>query len=466
MDLNIQSCVEKCAEKGASMQFDEFKTYVISEAEAAGITEYELYYRSMSEVTIVAHQRETDRFSSVENGGVCLRCQVDGNMGYASTECLTAAEAKLLVQKAVDNAAAIESEEKEELHKLGDTYLNARKKAADLPKPAQLIEKVLHAQEAALAADNRVTEGTITEASVTMVSEAISNSKGLSLSDSYTYVYLAVYPVIAEGEKMYSSDELQLANWSDIDAKEVAEKAVAAGIERIGAESIKSGTYSVLFSGKITALLLNSFSPIFSAENAQKGLSLLAGKEGEQIAAKIVTLTDDPFYEDSWVTCSFDAEGAASKTKHVIEHGEFKTLLHNQKTAKNAGIPTTGNAFRLSYSSPLSVMPFNFFLQPGTSTLDQLFEKLNNGLYITELSGLHAGTNAVTGDFSISAEGFLIEGGIKKKAVNNITVSGNFYTLLKNISDIGNELEFLPPAGRSVFGSPAVLVTELAIAGK
>ena len=90
-----------------------------------------------------------------------------------------------------------------------------------------------------------------------------------------------------------------------------------------------------------------------------------------------------------------------------------------------------------------------------------------NGIYVTSVQGMHAGANSVTGDFSLAASGFCITDGKKGKPVKNITVSGNFFTLLKEIASVGEDLKFNPFAlGSSRCGSPSVLIKEMTIAGK
>ena len=78
---------------------------------------------------------------------------------------------------------------------------------------------------------------------------------------------------------------------------------------------------------------------------------------------------------------------------------------------------------------------------------------------------MHAGANAVTGDFSLAAKGFRIEGGRVASPVNQITVAGNFYELLKDVEAVGSDLEFRAP-GTSCFGSPCLLISALSVAGK
>ena len=191
-------------------------------------------------------------------------------------------------------------------------------------------------------------------------------------------------------------------------------------------------------------------------------MSLLAGKEGEKIAADCVTLMDDPHMPGGLASSPFDAEGVATKVKAVIENGKLTTLLHNLKTARKAGVRSTGNANKGGYAAPIGVSPSNFYFKPGNKTLAELMQDMGDGLVITEVSGLHAGANPVSGDFSLLAKGYIVEKGQKGRAVEQITVAGNFYALLKNIRAFGSDLEFVG----SPVGSPSVDVGEMNIAGK
>ena len=227
--------------------------------------------------------------------------------------------------------------------------------------------------------------------------------------------------------------------------------------------SVPAGTYSVVFRYDAAADLLASFCSMFSADAAQKGLSLLAGKEGETIAAPIVTVMDDPFYKD--FPRAFDDEGVPSVTKAVIEKGVLKTLLHNLKTARKAGVASTSNGGRRSPASPVGVAPSNFYIVAGQTPLEGLLEQLGDGLFITEVSGLHAGVNTVSGDFSLLARGMRVQGGKCTTPVEQITVAGHFLQLMQNITAIGSDLTFGIPGGANV-ASPSLLVQKVKVAGK
>ena len=127
---------------------------------------------------------------------------------------------------------------------------------------------------------------------------------------------------------------------------------------------------------------------------------------------------------------------------------------------------TTGNASKGGYASPVDISPYAFCIEAGAYTEDELFALAENGVYITEVKGLHAGANAVTGDFSIESAGFLIKDGKKANAVKSFTIAGNFFELLRSITALSNEVKFGVPGGKTAFGSPNVLIKDMSVAGK
>ncbi len=449
------------------MNYQEFKQAVICAAKANDIKDYELYYQESAQTQTEIFKTEVKGFNTNSGLGVCFKCLVNGKMGYASTEHLSEEEAASVVERAMENAKTIESEEPSFIYTKGDTYAVLDKKENKLPTAAELIDFSLSLQKQLYKTDERVVDGTQAYAGFAESKSALYNSNGLDLEDSASFAYTYGMAVVAEGEERYDGMDIASGSFTSFDVEKIAGEAVKDAVETIGAESVPSGKYPVVFSNKVMASMLTTYSSVFSAEAAQKGLSLLKGKEGEKIASDIVTLTDDPMREDALVPATFDAEGVATYKKNVIENGTFVTLLHNLKTAAAAGVKSTGNGKKASYASNVGISPFSFFINPGQGTLEDLMKDAGNGIYITSVEGMHAGANAITGDFSLAASGFMIENGKKGRPVKNITVSGNFFTLLKEIVRIGEDLKFNPFAlGDSRSGSPSVLLKEMTVAGK
>ena len=449
------------------MEFTEFKNAVIAEAKALGLTDYELYYQSGSDLSVSAFQHEINEFSSSIDGGVCFRCLVNGKMGYASTQALSADQAKSIVAHAMENAASLEAEEEEFLCPGGKTYAPLDRKPYALPSTEELISAVLDTQDKLYAADPSVIDGTSARGLAQTMNIAICNSKGLDVSYESSVAGLIAMPTVSDGTEMENDFSAKLGKLDTIDAKALAGKAVNRAKGNLGGEVPTTQACPVVFDPEAMSDLLQTFSDIFSSESAQKGLSRLDGREGEVIAAPCVTLVDDPFYPENPNAINFDAEGYPTHRKNLIENGVLKTLLYNMKTAAVAGRDSTGNASKAGYTGSVNVSRFTLYLAPGQCSEEELFARAGNGVYITSVTGLHAGADAVSGDFSLQSGGFLIRDGKKTdEYVKSFTVAGNFYVLLKNVAALSDKVTLPAAFGATAFASPSVLVEGLSIAGK
>jgi len=445
------------------MDFNTFKNLVIAKCADLGITEYELYYQAAESTSIAAFQHEINQFTSSIEGGVCFRCIVGGKMGYASTEALNEEQAAAIVERAADNAAVLEAEEPVFLGEGGKTYAALPEEDNTLPATDALIAKVLSTQEQLYAANPAVIDGCQTQGISERSETAIYNSKGLDLHSESTLTGLVMVAVVTNGQEMANDYQIKLGNIAEMDTEALTKKAAETALGKLGGDVAPTGAYPVVFDPEAMSDLLATFSSIFSSENAQKGLSKLADKEGQTIAASCLTLMDDPFCDLSPRKKTFDAEGSPTYTKKVIENGTLNTLLYNLKTAAVAGKQTTGNASKAGYNASVAVRPCTMYVAPGEMSEEELLKTAGNGVYINSLGGLHAGADPISGDFSLQSAGFMIENGVKTTAVKSFTVAGNFYDLLKNIRCVASNLE-LP--GMGSFGSPSILVDGLSIAGK
>lgn len=449
------------------MKMNEFKEAVIAAAKARNIEEYEFYGAKSDSIDTSALMHNIDAFSTETMEGVCFRCISNGKMGYASTELFTSEEAERLVDSALENASSIENEDKVFIYAPGDTYEEVTPIDTTEPTAAQLIESVMSIHEKTYAADSRVIDGSQAMGYFGRAEITLCNSKGLDLHYHDAYSLFGCYASIKDGADMYDGYKMIEVDYAKLDEDALVKEAVEEAIEQIGQESVNSGTYTIALSGKMVASLLGVYFSIFTGENVQRGLSLLAGKEGELIASDLVTLTDDPFCEDTFLRMPFDSEGVATYRKNVIENGKLNTLLYNLTTAYKAGVKSTGNGRKLTYSSSVNTLPYSFYLAKGNSgKKEDIFKAVESGIYVTSLNGLHAGANPVTGDFSIAAEGFLIENGKKSRPAKNFTISGNFYQLLKDITMVGDDLYFSNIRSGCCFGSPTIAVKDIAVAGK
>ena len=291
----------------------------------------------------------------------------------------------------------------------------------------------------------------------------ISNTKGLNLKNKENILYAYIIPIVEiDGEKQDGTGYKIATNINQIDPKEIAKMGVDEALSKINSNVIKTGNYKIALYNEAMVSLLSAFCGVFSADATQKGLSLLKDKENTMIASEKVTIIDNPLLDNGLSSAPFDDEGVATFKKEIVSNGKLTTLLHNLKTANKANTKSTGNGFKSSYATSVAVSPSNFYIEKGNLSFGEILENIGEGLLITDFAGLHSGANAITGDFSLAAKGFYIKDGKKEYPVDQITVAGNFFKLLKDIEEVGDDLKF----PLSSVGSPTVIASGLSVAGK
>lgn len=445
--------------------FDVIKNALVEAAREAGIGEYEIYFESGSNLSADTLKDALNSLSSGTTGGICFRCVIDGRMGYASSEVMEPEEMRELVARAANNARYIGTEECEVIFAGSPEYGKKTRDYTPMPDAETLKSTALEIQKNNFAHGEYVADSTQSTCIAYESETVICNSHGLELSNraGFAGAYSEIV-VNKDGEQVYGIDFARQLDSESLRA--LSDRAYDDAMSKLGAGEVESGKYDIVISGEEMRSMLSAFWPVFSGRSVRLGMSLLGDKVGEKIAADCVTLSDDPFDPNCPVQTTFDAEGVATRRKNVIENGVLKTLLYNLSEAAKAGKESTGNAFKGGYADTVGIRPYRLGLEPGEYSLEELFAKVGNGIYVTEVKGLHAGADENTGDFSVESAGFMIENGKRGHAVKSFTIAGNFYEMLRDITELGNHVEYGLPAGLNVFASPDVVVRNISVAGK
>ena len=218
------------------MDFQAFKEAVIAKAARMGIEAYELYYQAEESTSVSAFQHALNQFTSATSGGVCFRCIVNGKMGYASTEKLSADQAEAIVERAAENAAVLEAEEAVFLGEGGKTYQPLEVTPYALPATDALIAKVLSTQEQIYAADEAVVDGSSTQGIAERSEIAIYNSRGLDLHYENAVSGLVVAAVVTDGKEKANDYQIKLGELDTIDTETLTKKAAAMALRMAVAE--------------------------------------------------------------------------------------------------------------------------------------------------------------------------------------------------------------------------------------
>ena len=331
------------------------------------------------------------------------------------------------------------------------------KELFDIPAEKK-IEK-LYELEKLIKAGDKITEVESVSYSESRSTNTLLNSHGLKLSQRNNYFFIYGGAVAKEGEQVKTGyDFLFSNNFNDIDVKALADKIIKETTAQLGGEPCESGNYPVVLDNSCVASLLSAYLSSADAEEVQKHTSLFEGKLNTKVASSKITIEDRPL-QRSLFGRGFDDEGVATYNKAIIKRGVLETYLYNLTSAAKDGVKSTGNGFG---GSKIGVSPVFIYMKPGKKSLEELFVEVNNGVYITDMQGLHAGLDPQTGNFSLQSTGFLIKGGKKDRPLDIITVSGNLMKLFKDIKTLGGDSKTFI----SAVSCPSVIVKKLAIGGK
>ena len=184
-----------------------------------------------------------------------------------------------------------------------------------------------------------------------------------------------------------------------------------------------------------------------------------------EIGSAALTLYDDGADPEGLSTGPFDGEGTPAGRTALIEGGTLAAYLHDSYTARRegAGARSTANGLRSGYRSPPEVSPSNLVVATGGHDLDGLLAQAGEGIYVTDVAGLHSGVNPVSGSFSVGATGRVISGGELAEPADEFTIASDLAAMLAAVRAVGSRPRWVPFGGS--VRTPALLIGEMAIAG-
>jgi len=438
---------------------------VIRLAIQCGATAAECTISEGEQFSVNVRLGEVETLKEAGSRGLGVRVMVDQYTGSAYTSDVTEDGIRLMVDSALELARIT----------TGDPF-------AGLPDPSELgrvpqdlglyspevealgtdwkIDQAKRAEAAAMAVDPRIVNSEGATFSAHSGLTAFANSLGFTGSYRSSSCSMSVVPVAKDDAGMQRDYWYSVARTPGglETPEEVGRRAAERALRRLGARKVATQKVPVVFDPRVARSLLDNIFDSVSGNAIYRGESFLAGKLGQQVAARGFHLVDDGTLPGLFGSSPFDDEGVPSRRTVVIEDGVLKSWLLNSYTARKLGMRTTGNASR-GITGNAGVGNGNLFLLPGQAAPDDIIASIRNGLYVTELIGF--GVNTVTGDYSRGAAGLWIENGQLSFAVHEITIASTLQEMLMGVEAIGSDLEF-----RSSMASPTLLIREMTISGQ
>jgi len=431
-------------------------------AQRAGITRLQFYVEQVGEQRLQVYEHELERLQLADVTLIYVEGEYAGKRGSTFVENLT---------PHLFNEHIASIKQTAECSNTPFVPLSFHKLPAlqtwDNGLPAFLLEEKLKAAEdAAYALDPRVKY--VTECSCLKRTKRIllRDEWGNQMEDKLHYYRMGVAVMAQDGGEVQTARIADFArNIDKLDMVNLAQTTAKRAVSMLHATPVPTGNYPVILHNNVVCELLLTFLPAFFADRVQNSMSRMGGKLGQQVANSNVTLIEDPAFTLGIITRRFDDEGVLTSKKAIIADGVLSTYLHNRKTAERAGVIPTGNGFKRDYAEKPTISPTNLYLQPGQMTLAELEKEIDEGLLITECDGMFAGANPVSGDFSLISKGYLLKGGRIARPVAQITIAGNFFDLLKQVTNIG--CDFASSGSENGFvTAPSLLLPSLAVAGE
>lgn len=433
-------------------------------AKEQGIEEFELYIsRNASPIKFETFRGELTSFTSSDVTTISARGIVDGKMGYAFSEVLDDSTAEFLAKQVKANAGIVNGEEKPFIFGGSKSYEKVNTYNENLEK-VSVEDKIalLYKLEADVkSSDSRITE-VETYYGETIEEVIIVNSNGLNLNNKINYFVMYVSVVAKDGDEVKSGFKFEFGNdYSKIDSEKFVKDCVEKTVSQFGGDSCLSQQCPCVFDQQVTANLLAMYLESVKAENVQKHSSVFEGKLNTAVANEKVTVIENPLL-DNCLCRTFDDEGVATFKKTFVEKGILKSFAYNLTTADKDKVMSTGNGYKQGAVGRVTTQFCNVVLESGDLTQDQLFNRAENGVYITSVAGLHSGMNPISGNFSLQASGYMIENGKKGRPVTLITIAGNLFEMFNDVIEVGNDSMF----GPSGYTCPSILIKNIAVSGK
>lgn len=425
--------------------------------------QFELFYESRESLKIDSKDQKIESLFRAQDVGLSIRIIRDHRLGFSYTTSLEPAAIKKAVDSAFELATFMPEDQNAGLFSFGTAVYPAvdlyDRRGMDVP----LKQKAALAQE--LEALCRKSDPRITGIRAASISESSSDIQMIDSNGgkirhlSTSYCASLTCKAESNGDSQIAGD-YAISNYLDaLPIEATAQQAAKWATELLGATAAPTMKCPAVLRNSVVAELLEFLSSSFSAEEIDKGRSMLAGKQGQMIFSEKIHLSDDGLLPGGAGTAPFDAEGIPSRKTILVDRGFFSAVLCDFYHSKKLGVQPSGCSQR-SIKSPPSIGFANLAIQAGKTSFDGLFDGMTKGVLITDLMGIHT-ANPVTGDFSVGASGLLVENGKITRPIRGFAVAGNVLGLFRKVADVGSDLRFF-----GNIGAPSIRLDEISVGGQ
>ncbi|MCO4860256.1 metalloprotease TldD [Cupriavidus sp. WGlv3] len=256
--------------------------------------------------------------------------------------------------------------------------------------------------------------------------------------------------------------------------QQYVDEAVSSALVNLDARPAPAGAMTVVLGpGWPGVLLHEAVGHGLEGDFNRKGSSAFAGRMGERVAARGVTVVDDGTLANRRGSLNLDDEGNPTQCTTLIEDGILRGYIQDTLNARLMKMPVTGNARRESYAALPMPRMTNTYMLNGDKDPQEIIASVKKGLYAVNFGG--GQVDITNGKFVFSAsEAYMIEDGKITYPVKGATLVGNGPESLKDVTMIGNDMRLdsgvgvCGKEGQSVpvgVGQPTLRIENMTVGG-
>ncbi|MGN1282153.1 MAG: metalloprotease PmbA [Succinivibrio sp.] len=268
----------------------------------------------------------------------------------------------------------------------------------------------------------------------TIYTGVLANSNGFNQARSQSSVSASLVLLGQSDGKMQRGSGFTLARaYSDLDSREsVVEEAISKTCRKLGAKSIETGRYNIIFKDSAAVSLWGILSSAISGSAIYRKSSFLCGRLGTQILPSFVTVHEDPFIRKSHGARNYDGDGVQVRVSDIVENGILKEYLLGTYSSRKLKMQTNGHASGIH----------NWFVRfddEHSLSFDDLLSSVGEGIVVTGLMG--QGVDLTSGNYSRGAEGYYFKNGKFVHSVEGITIAGNLKDMFMNMQAVADDID-------------------------
>jgi PmbA protein len=439
----------------------------VEQALAAGAGDAEAYAVEETGREVRVHGGEVESLTVATERGIGVRCWIEGRVGYAYGTDLSDRGLGTIAAAAVEGARTADPDE----YAAPPAPEGEAAEIAGLRDPStgdwatdRVAELALAVERTALDLDPRIAgvEQAVYADSDSRV--AIRSSTGVEGGFGASSCYAYLQALADDGSGRETGLGFGLARGpAGLDPAAIGREGGERALAMIGAGKPPSRTCPVVLEPTVAASFAGAIGGVLGADAVQRGRSPFATRLGEEVAAPALVLSDDGLDPAGFASAPFDGEGMPRRRTALLAGGRLETFLHDSYTARRAGSASTASAGRGGYRSLPGVSPSNLVVGEGADSLAELLVRAGEGVYVTDVAGLHSGINPVSGVFSVGASGRTISGGELAEPVREFTIASDLVTMCSRVEAAGQESRWVPFGGS--VRTPPLLVSEMTVSG-